>query len=265
MSTPAKRLLINVLLVLLVAGLAGWLWWDAQQPEQQSERLVPLSRAQVSSVLITRPQAAQQTIKLQKHGQHWRLQQPWQMDANPTRITQLFTLLDEPVSASYSAAERDLSQYGLAPAQLELQFNQHLLALGDTNPVSKQRYFLQQGQLQLASETVFGLLNGDVLAFASLQLVPYGRSLQAIDLPEGYASKAELLQNWRSATAIRLEVMDTATAQGDRIVLHLDDNSKLELELLAGSGELVLLNRSLGIRYILPEVQRQNLLPQDEA
>ncbi|MFN3786400.1 MAG: DUF4340 domain-containing protein, partial [Thiothrix sp.] len=147
MHVVRKRFLWNVLLLLLVTVLAGVVWWQANRSAVIPQRLLTLTRAEVQQVtLIQQPDTPQQTlIRLQRDGERWRITAPRQLAANPAKISQLFTLLDESVSASYAAEGKDLAQYGLQPPALKVQFNDASLLFGTENPVSRQRYFLHDG------------------------------------------------------------------------------------------------------------------------
>ena len=82
-----------------------------------------------------------------------------------------------------------------------------------------------------------------------------------MSLPQGYASQPTTLPNWQSADAVRVEAWDGNDAGHGTITLMLDNGSELTLVLLTTQGELLLGNKTVGIRYVLPEVQRGNLLP----
>lgn len=263
MTVQARRLLLNIALLLLVAGLGGVAWWQSSQPGKQPETLLGLTRADITRVTITRQpgQNPADTIRLERQGERWRMLEPRQADTNPARISQLFTLLDETVGGSYDAAGKDLSQYGLQPGEVSVAFNDETLLFGAENPASNQRYILHGGKLKLASEAVYGLLTGEVLELVSNKLIPAGRSLKNVRLPEGHIAKADTLQNWQSADAIRLESWDGKSEQKDHITLTLDDGSQVELAWLSDEGELMLGNTATGILYILPETQRSQLRP----
>lgn len=262
-NAQTRRLLLNLVLLLLVAGLGGFVWWKNSQPEPAQASLISLTRPDITRVIITRDadSARPDVIRLERSGEQWRMTEPLQMAANPARISQLFTLLDEAVDASYDAADKDLKQYGLDPATVSLAFNDQTLLFGDDNSISHKRYILTGGQIKLASEAVYGLLTGEPLDLVSNKLVPVGRSVKAVSLPEGYSSKPETLQNWQSADAIRLEKQEGKPDGDQQVTLTLDDGSKLVYALSQSSDDLVLVNEALGIRYILPETQRINLFP----
>lgn len=262
-SAQSRRLLLNLALLLLVAGLGGFVWWKTSQPEPVQATLVSLARPDITHVVITRDagNAKPDIIRLERTGEQWRMTAPMQMAANPARISQLFTLLDETVDASYDAAGKDLQQYGLKPAAVSLAFNDQTLLFGSDNPISHKRYILTGGKIKLASEAVYGLLTGEPLDLVSNQLVPVGRSVKEVSLPKGYGNPPETVQNWQSADAVRLEKQEGKPDSQQQVTLTLDDGSKLVYALLPDANEMVLLNEAVGIRYILPETQRINLFP----
>jgi hypothetical protein len=262
-TTQLRRLGLNVALLLIVGGLGAAAWWQTSQPEKLPATLLTLTRAEITRVTITREpsSATPEVIRLERTGERWRMVEPKQVAVNATRISQLFTLLDETVSASYDAAGKDLQQYGLAPARVSVAFNDATLLFGDDNAISRQRYVLHDGKVKLVSEAVFSLLTGDAMALVDNKLVPEGRTVQAIALPEGFNAKAAgLREYWQAADALRVEAYANEPSKG-KVSLTLDDGSTLVLDLLSTDGELVLVNIVSGVRYVLAETQRGALLP----
>lgn len=259
-----RRVGLNALLLLLVAALAGLVWWQTQQQEQQaqSERLLPASVVEINSILIERPREPSPTLELQREGELWSLVQPIAMEANPIKVRQLFTLLDEKVEASYPTANKDLSAYGLEPKNLLLSFNGHQLVLGDSNPVSNRRYILNAGQIQLVNETVYALLQEDWINFVSLKVVPDKLQLTSVQLPEGFADSPQLLANWKSAEALRIEALDPTllTPQMQKVFLK-GTVATQELLILNLKDEIVLADVAKQLVYVLPISQATQLFP----
>lgn len=262
MGLQARRFALNVTLLVLVVGLGLWVWWQNQAVDKAAATLLRLEREAITRIAITRELNSDKpsVIRLERQGDHWQMLEPKAFALNPTRISQLFTLLDEAVAASYPAAGKDLKAYGLEPGTVAVMFNDQRLVFGAENPVSHNRYVLHDGAIKLVSETVFGLMTGALEDWFANKLVPPGRTLKNVSLPQGYPSPATLLQNWQSADAVRLEAWDGKDAGHGTITLKLDDGSELVLVLLTTQGELLLGNKTVGIRYVLPETQRVNLL-----
>lgn len=262
-SIHTKRLYLNLSLLVVVLILGAIVWWQVSKPLSTAPSLLALTKADINHITIKRnlDKDKPETIRLVKQAEQWRMLEPKNYAVNPIRMAQLFTLLDEPVEASYPAQGKDLKTYGLQPGKVELSFNDQALILGDDNPVSHKRYILHQGSIKLVSEAVVGLLQGDVLDLLSTKLVPPERTLQQVTLPDTYAKVAPLLQNWRLADAIQIEAWDGKGESKGQIVLSLDDGSQVNLSILNDQDEFILGNTSLGLRYKLVPGQMANLLP----
>lgn len=161
------RFRLNGLLLLLVCGLGGLAWWFSTQQQSRADLLFTGDYDSIN--LLTLERSANVTgvdkIRFEKNGDDWLMVAPYQRVANLTRIRQLFTFINEPVTATYDAAGRDLAQYGLKPGRLTLRFNNHQFVLGAMNTVSGNRYVLHENKVKLVSEAVYGLATGSWEAF----------------------------------------------------------------------------------------------------
>lgn len=264
-SLSMRRLGLNFVLLLMVLGLAGLVWWQLQQQEQQAQsaRLLPLTFAEVNSILVERNlEGVASKLELKREGEQWYLAQPVVAEANAIKLRQLVTLLDEKVEASYNRANKDLNTYGLASRELSVSFNGHQLVFGDTNPVSNHRYILNGEQIQLVNETIYSLLKEDWVNFISLKLVPDTLQLTAVQLPKGFADSAQLVSAWKTAEAIRVEAFDVQQVSADqqKVILKGTTEDK-ELLILNLKDELVLGDALKQVAYVLPISQAAALFP----
>lgn len=265
MQTQTRQLWLNLILLLLTLGLGGWAWWYAQRPPAAPQNLTTLPRETITRVVITRnaQDGKPETLQLERQAGQWYMTAPHRWPLNPVRLSQLFTLLDETVETRYDATGKDLQGYGLEPAVTRLQLNDQTFVFGIDNPVSHKRYILHDGKLSLVSEAVYGLLTGEAVALAANTPVPPGSPLAKVDLPAGYAPQqaSGLVQDWQAASAIRVQVAGKSPASRGKIVLTLANGNRITLDLLTTEGELLLGNAELGLQYVFPETQRQQLLP----
>lgn len=264
-SLSMRRLGLNLVLLLMVLGLAGLVWWQLQQQEQQAQsaRLLPLTFAEVNSILVERNlEGVASKLELKREGEQWYLAQPVVAEANAIKLRQLVTLLDEKVEASYNRANKDLNTYGLASRELSVSFNGHQLVFGDTNPVSNHRYILNGEQIQLVNETIYSLLKEDWVNFISLKLVPDTLQLTAVQLPKGFADSVQLVSAWKTAEAIRVEAFDVQQVSADqqKVILKGTTEDK-ELLILNLKDELVLGDALKQVAYVLPISQAAALFP----
>ncbi len=260
-----RRLGVNFLLLMLVVGLASLVGWQLQQKKQvtQNSCLLPLSLAEVNSVVVERRQDGfDAQLEFKREGDQWRLVQPQQIAANPVKVRQLFTLLDEKVESSYPSAGKDLSAYGLDPAELSLSINGYKLVLGNTNPVSNNRYILNAGQIQLVNEAVYSLLQEAWVNFVSLTVIPAPFNLTAVQLPESFAELPQLVSNWKNAEAIRVEAFDLQKLRPEMQKLVLKGATETrELVIVKLSDEIVLADPTKQLAYVLPISQATALFP----
>ena len=260
-----RRLGVNFLLLILVVGLASLVGWQLLQKEQvtQNSRLLPLSLAEVNSVVVERKQdGLEAKLEFKREGDQWRLVQPQQIAANPVKVRQLLTLLDEKVESSYPSAGKDLSAYGLDPAELSLSINGYKLVLGNTNPVSNNRYILNAGQIQLVNEAVYSLLQEAWVNFVSLTVIPAPFNLTAVQLPESFAELPQLVSHWKNAEAIRVETFDPQklTPEMQKLVLQSPAETR-ELVIVSLKDEIVLADPAKQLAYVLPISQAAQLFP----
>jgi hypothetical protein len=264
-SLSMRRLGLNLVLLLVVLGLAGLVGWQLQEREQQVQnaRLLPLTLADLNSIVLERQnEEGTSTLELKREGEQWSLVQPVLAEANPIKVRQLATVLDEKVEASYPRTDKDLTRYGLEPRQLMVSFNSRQLVFGNTNPVSNNRYILNGEQIQLVNETIYNLLTEDWVNFIALQLIPTTWRLTAVQLPVGFADSPQLVSAWQTAQAIRVEVLDPQAISPDlqKVVLKTATESK-ELLILNLKDELVLADQAKQVVYVLPISQAAQLFP----
>ena len=265
LSVSMRRFGLNLVLLLIVLGLAGLVWWQLQQREQhaQSTRLLPVTLAELNSIRLERQdEEGVSQLALKRDGEQWYLTQPVLAEANPIKVRQLATLLDEKVEASYPRTNKDLTRYGLEPRQRMISFNGNELVLGDMNPVSNYRYILNGEHIQLVNETIYSLLTEDWVNFISLQLVPATLQLTAVQLPEGFADSPQLVSAWQAAQAIRLETLNPQALAPDlqKVVLSSATERK-EWVILNLKDELVLGDLAKQVAYVLPISQAAQLFP----
>lgn len=162
-----SRFRLNGFLLLVVCGLAGLVWWFSTQQQSRAELLFSGDYDSINLLTLERTAdvAEVEKIRFEKKGDQWLMVAPYSHTANPTRIRQLFTFINEPVVAVYDSAGRDLGQYGLQSGRLTLRFNDQQFVLGAINTVSGNRYVLHENKIKLVSEAVYGLATGDWEAF----------------------------------------------------------------------------------------------------
>ncbi len=162
MGSTSKRLFLNLLLLFVAAGL---IWFVAtREPEKRElgDRLYDEAMGNnITRVLIHvqgHPDMLIENTAKAGEPDHWMITQPVRAAANKDKVQLLFTLLTDPVSASYDATGKDLGQFGLDQETMSIRFNGVKLLLGKLNPVSQTRYILKGDKIYLIAESVSALM-----------------------------------------------------------------------------------------------------------
>lgn len=263
----ARRFGLNVLMLLLVMLLAGGAWWYFEQGQAHlPNTLMPtLKLSEIEHIeIVRRPELKNEsTLRFVRRDKNWWLTKPQQVPVKETRIRLLLTLLESPISADYAADEKDLKQFALEPGLVQLSINEHLLILGQSNPVSGQRYVLHNNRILLLDESVFANLAGDWLRLVSPRLVAAGYELERVALPDDVREPPDLITAWQNAEAVYLEHWDARQALKTlpRVRLHFKTQSPQDLYVLMQADELRIIWPSQAIVYVFPASQSKLLLP----
>ena len=167
LSSTQKRTLINVVLILVVAGLAWMVYLQLQKDQQGAETLYDESIGEsVTTIAIQLPNRAE-IIIVAKDGDQgiWDIVKPLKLAASKQSLQQLFTFLGEPILAEYNAEGKDLKTFGLADNAIRLTFNSVEYRLGNLNPVNYRRYVLLKDRVLMVNEAVYELLMRGVDGF----------------------------------------------------------------------------------------------------
>lgn len=168
LSSTLKRRIINVALLVAVAGLGWMVYLQLEEDQVGAETLYHESIGEsVRQISITLPGLPEVLIVAETvEGKDlWRIVAPIKSKANKQSLQQLFTLLSEPILAEYSSVDQDLSTFGLAESAIKLRFNSVEYRLGKLNPVNHRRYVLLNERILMVNEAVYELLKRGASSF----------------------------------------------------------------------------------------------------
>ncbi|MTW22352.1 hypothetical protein [Allochromatium palmeri] len=216
------RWLINGLLLVVLAVLVV-----AIRAELERTRFVPtltdLAVADLYRVEIAR--TGEPTITLIQTAIGWRLETPFQVDADNGRVTQLLGLLEAPVERSFPAQSVDLRELGLSPVRLRLALDARELQFGVTDPIGQTRYVASEGLVHLIQDRFYHLLIAPPIDYVSPQLVPRGFG-PVFGRLGGVPLTPETLNDLMGLHAERVEVL-AETPSGAPVALKSDDGTTL--------------------------------------
>jgi len=169
MGSTGKRLFLNLLLLLLAGGLIWFVATREPETRKMGDRLYDAAMGDnITRVLIHvqgKPDILIENIAKADEPDRWMITQPVQAEADKDKVRLLFTLLTDPVSASYDVADKDLAQFGLDQEKMSLSFNGVKLLMGDLNQVSQARYILKNNKIYLIAESVTPLIRSGLDEF----------------------------------------------------------------------------------------------------
>lgn len=270
---------LNLLLLALVTGLTLTVLLTREEEELPVPVLADLNTDQVNSIRISYPD--QPAIELRQQDQQWQLTAPVSAVAEAIEVSALTDLAALTSTRQLAAAELDLAQLGLAPPKFEIRLNDQLLQFGGIEPLEYQRYVMVGDTVHLVSDPPSAALDEDFTDLISKQLVPPGRKLTAVKLPDlllsqddpGWALSppqsdvsADQLQQladaWSSARALWQQAPEDDVDYSDQpqIELSLDDGSQIQLRLYAREPQLILARPAAQVHYHLSKALADELL-----
>ena len=188
------NLVLLLILILLGLGIRHELAEEGRTPT-----LAGLDPASLSLIEVERE--GEPRIRIERGPDGWRLLEPLQVDADPSRIDGLTAILGTPVQRSFPAQAADLAQLGLAPSRLRLRLDGLTLAFGGLDPLTQQRYVAADGLVHLIEDRFYHLLIAPPIDFVSRSILPAGR-------PPAFATLGGVPVAARS-----LEVLDNLAAE----------------------------------------------------
>lgn len=270
----------NLINLLLFAGVGILTWIAIQQPgkppEEPATQLTDLQRDTIEWIEVRR---AENDLALERRGTQWWLTGTPELPADPTQVAMLLNLANARAERSYLANDLDLAQLGLAPAEINVRFNNIPIAIGGTAPLDNLRYVKTNGHVHLIQDTYQNILTGSRIQLVSRKLLPDNASILSIRLPaltlerdadgrwqatpeqDDLSADAinVLVQAWTQASA--LWVREYQPAPGSQsVAIELADGKLLNFELRLSEREAVFARKDLGLQYNLMTQNARELL-----
>lgn len=206
--------LTNILLLCLVVGLY---WFNNQESTNVNElqALTTLEQNDIQHIIISRPNSTNMTFEKTSLG--WQITQPFQAQANTTRIKLLLSLLQ---TASYAQLDNSntLQQFGLSPDSIELKLNKHSFQFGDIESISNHRYILHNNSVHLVEDKVMPMLQASATSFIENKLFAKDSIIEKLSLPlfnenETLSNKQLIIEkvndHWQSKSAYTADQLTT--------------------------------------------------------
>lgn len=263
-----RKLLINLLLLALVAGLGLIAWLQpGKQPEEVLERLTDRLPGTVSKLEIEHPDGRR--LAFQRQGGQWRMTVPYQMPGNKAKLDALARVVEAPVLDSFKLPQGRLADFGLdKPIRLRLDDQQ--FDFGANDPINFHRYVANDSRLVLLVDRFQHHLNATAELLVSPSLLPAGAKIESIKTPDYRLFQAEggwqlepanpelggddlsgHAAEWAVAQGLAVKHFDNPVAE-QKVEIGLADGSALDFLILQQGERHWLVRPDNGLGYQLP-------------
>lgn len=260
MSRKAK---LNFSLLIIILCLSCIAWYQPGLNKMVISYLSTLKNDEIHTIVIERQNM--ETIKLNKHNNHWLMDEPYRMPANVLRVDTITALAEKRSYSQFLIKDSERVRYKLDTPLLSVYINEQKIILGSTHPIKEQRYamnlYADSNTVHLINGIIYYQLRAALNNFISpLLLPPYAKLIgirwsdKILTLKEGQwhliadnnksvptesvstESAAQLIQFWHSARASKVEtnrdtINDEQLKQNSRIIISytqtIDHNSTI--------------------------------------
>lgn len=265
-----RSLLVNLILVLAVFCL----WWLLENQQTGAFSLSEVVGEPVTTISIQRPK--QPDIHLQRQQTQWRITQPVNAPASPSRVNLLINLLSQPLDNRIQDA-KNLTRFGLSERYIRLQYNQLTIGIGDQDPLSGKRYLLYDKRIFLTDDRIMPLLSAGAGSFIDHQPLATTKSVESLILPgreqqqlfsehQTFSSRTdtEVVANWQRATATQVQINPAGLVPaGEPVIIRFADGSVAHFHLQLAE-QLILTTADGTLDYIFPSAMITALIPATE-
>ena len=281
------RLAVIVLLLALIA------WFKPGLKQYQYQYLSSLNPEQVHTIIIER--RGIEPVRLTKQGQHWLMQSPYPLPANPLRVRTVLALAAKRSYSNFDVPDSELKKYALDKPELSVWLDNDRFDLGSEAPLNGQRYAMNiqdnihsgKNTVHLINGAVYYQLRAPVDSFISPSLLPPDADLEQIQWA-GYSltlkngqwqlkthrenadiqpdSVVQFIHNWQSIQASRVETglkvnlntLDAGQTAEKTITIHYKLNDReqtISYHIIQEGRQIKLLRQDLSIAWWLTPQQ----------
>jgi hypothetical protein len=273
----SQRLLINLVLIVMIAGLAyaGFHF----EPGSSTDTKATISELRPDDVHSIEIQSGDLHLRLQRSAQGWDLETPINWPAYATNVGRLLSILNLETSALADATDVDLAQLGLQQPKASIRFNDSLLQFGTTNNIGERRYVMLDTRLYLLPDVHLAFITQGLSALVDRRLLPRRADIVSLRLPDleisrdreklwhsnqalesAQSSLLQLVENWQNLQATRISQFDPGMVPGQPIEIKMADGQVVDFLLLSDSSEIVIAHPEIGLQYYFRADFRDQLI-----
>ena len=268
-----KRLLLNLILLVAVAGLATLAFLEPNKKEAKITHLTELDDSTVNAITL---QNKDKLVFEKREGQWW-LSSPFAAPANEIRIRQLLDITKAESLAQYPIKPEDLAKFELDKPKFTLTISSAKLIFGGSDPINMRRYVQIGETLHLVNDDFSHHLAASATDFVDKKLLPENAKPNEIFLPglkatlgqngqwtldpptDAAARMADLVNAWQSARAIEVKRIEQAP-QGDIVRIGFVNHAPIEFVIVQREPDLLLARADWGLQYLVAGESGKQLL-----
>ena len=265
----SRRWIINyVLVVLIVIFTFIGNRFGTTTGYQPQQRIINLKPADIQTVGI---QTADVSLSLQRDAHGWLLEAPIQWPANSINMERLLSIVNSETDSRLPADEINLEKLGLQFPEAVLSLNDTQLLFGATNNIGERRYIMIGSTVYLLPDIHLQFFAQGLTSIVDRRLLPRRYSLNKLKLSgfevsrdasnrwqannaDGFGQDqiARLADNWQDLEASKVKLFKTSTTPRQKLLVELQDGSKLEYFVMSIAPEIVIAHPRIGLQYHFP-------------
>jgi len=275
-----KRWLINLILLLLVAGIAAFLYLRPEQQVQteKTHELSALKLADFTSLRVEFPTKA--PVIFEKTDSYWYMQQPYKARADQAIVQRILSIVAATSKEKFPAS--DLGQFGLDNPALKIRMGDEEFLFGTYNPVSGEQYVAYKDAVYMVDPVYSETAATQPIELVSKHPFKPGEKIVGFDFSrleqweeirlqvdivdgnwkisaEGAKPEQDRMNEWlemywtkAAATSVEPYTPDRRTTYPS-VEVKLQDGSKVHFDKLQESPELLLARPDEGMLYHFPQ------------
>jgi len=279
------RGLLNLVLVVLALGIGLIIYYEPGLEPADAPQPLVAQLAPDEAIGIHIERIKYDPLSFIKRNGHWYLiTEQQELPASSFQVQALLRLLETSSSSHYAANTVNLESLGLQPPQATVTIDDVVILFGNTAPLDGKRYAQIDATVYLIEDRYQHLINAGWTNFVERKLLPAGKSIRTLQLPDmtltftdkdqwqlspdkpGISADAiqQLLDHWNKVSALYARRYDGRTSDETITVEFSDSPETLTFMVIAHSPELVLARTDWGIQYHLSSGMEETLLTLQE-
>lgn len=274
----SKRNLLNLILLGIVAILILVVVYEPGVEKKTQPPLTSIDKATINKVTIER--TGQPSVTLEKQGDDWVMQAPFQILANKIKVETLLALVEQESFAQYPLKYLDVKTYGLDIPRASVIFNdKERFDFGGTEPLNKRRYIRYNDKLHVINDYFYYQLMSPVTVFVDHKLLPQNDNITKLELPglsltlqdgtwqlkpktdaQSNEQANELIDNWKLTHAMQISDYDGKSAKQSAEVYLDDKDTPITFHILIDSEHFFLARPDLALKYEIARDKVNELL-----